>query len=376
MHKLEVVFRVDASSEIGTGHVMRCLTLADALSNLAASCRFICRSHKGHLIEMIEERGYSVVALSESSYNSELADSAPFHARWLGTNILRDAEETISALGPSSPDWIVVDHYGIDKRWELLMRERCSNILVIDDLADRQHECDLLLDHGLDRNDEDYHDLAPDHARVLYGPSFALLRPEFAKNRDASLARRRTPELRRILISMGGIDKDNITSVVLTALNESALPLDVELTVVMGRNAPWLNEVRALAAKIDRSVNVHVGTTQMAEHMRDADLAIGAAGTTCWEICCLGLPSVVTVLAPNQLGVAETLESAGVAWMAPDPTRLEEFLTVHLEELSNPIALHEMSNNAAQITDGRGANLVAAQLVNWDIRPALADQYA
>jgi len=185
--------------------------------------------------------------------------------------------------------------------------------MVIDDLADRPHDCDLLLDQSLGREAADYAGLLPPAATPLIGPGYALLRPEFARLRAASLARRERPVLRKLLVTMGGVDKDNATGRVLDALASCTLPDAVEITVVMGPQAPWLSEVRAQAAAMPVPTKVLVGVRDMAALMAESDLAIGGGGMTSIERCVLGLPTIIVIQAENQIRQAKDLERAGAA---------------------------------------------------------------
>ncbi len=360
-----IVFRVDASIEIGTGHVMRCLTLADAAARCGSQSRFICRPHDGNLISKIKERGFDSIVLPENLARTSGRDGkAGLHELWLGTTAAQDAQDTIDALGTTKPDWLVVDHYGLGKDWEQQLRPYCTGLMCIDDLADRPHDCDVLLDHGLRPRQGLYANLVAPETLLLCGPEYALLRPEFAELRDDSLARRRNPSLRHVLVSMGGADKDNATGAVLTALARTMDLSELEVTVAMGPCAPWLEEIQAAAKALPGRVRVLSDTPRMAELMRDADLIFGAAGTTSWERCCLGVPSVVLAIADNQKEVAESLGRAGAAFVLKDPDALPDFLSRNRERLASPVALAEMADNAARITDGRGATKVAELMLS------------
>lgn len=234
---MRIAFRADASLQIGTGHVMRCITLADALRERGAKSTFICRPHTGHLLDLIKQRGHETIALTPAD-NSFIAPADPFHAKWLGTDWASDAMQTQQALGDQVADWLVVDHYGLDRRWEKVMRSQAQRIMVIDDLADRPHDTDLLLDQNLGRQAHDYGGLLSRHTQTLIGPTYALLRPEFAQWREHSLQRRAQPKLKNLLITMGGVDHDNATGKVLDALTHCELPTELRITVVMGPTAP------------------------------------------------------------------------------------------------------------------------------------------
>jgi len=366
---MKVYFRVDASLEIGTGHVMRCLTLADALRERGSSCTFVCRRHPGHLLALIEQRGHQALALPELQegvqHNHNHNDKA--HAHWLGTDWATDAQDTQQALrartGGQPVDWLVVDHYALDARWEEALRPQAQRIMAIDDLADRPHACDLLLDQNLGRQEVDYGGLLKGKTTTLVGPQYALLRPEFAALRAQSLARRQAnPPLRRLLITMGGVDKDNATGQVLAALQSCSLPADLRVTVVMGPHAPWLAQVQAQATQMSWPTEVLVGVNNMAQLMAQSDLAIGAAGGTAWERCSLGLPSLVLVLAQNQLPGAVALQEAGAAVAMESQQQITNFFASQQSTSAAKKVLNKLSQTAASVTDGEGCQRTVTQM--------------
>jgi spore coat polysaccharide biosynthesis predicted glycosyltransferase SpsG len=197
---------------------------------------------------------------------------------------------------------------------------------------------------------------------VLAGPRYALLRPEFREWREASLSRRaREPGLRRLLINLGGVDKDNVTGQVLDALITCDLPENLQISVVMGASAPWRESVTAQARTMPWPTEVVVNISDMARRMAEADLAIGAAGSTSWERCCLGLPTLMVVLADNQREIADALAAKSAA-LSLDLTELEASLAAQLNTLSTPGALTAMSQQAAVLVDGDGSDRVIMAL--------------
>jgi UDP-2,4-diacetamido-2,4,6-trideoxy-beta-L-altropyranose hydrolase len=357
-----VAFRVDASLQMGTGHVMRCLTLADALTERGAECHFICRAHPGHLIDLVQSKGYAAYSLRCESSKPAIEDGLA-HAAWLGASQQQDAQACFPILQAIQPDWLVVDHYALDSRWELELKPHYRQLMVIDDLADRFHQCDLLLDQTFGRDAADYRRWVPAKCTLLCGSQYALLRPEFATLRDYSLQRRANPQLHQLLITMGGVDKNNATGEVLKALRVCPLPADCQITVVMGSTAPWLSEVTNQAQSMPWPTRVRVGVSDMAQLMADCDLAIGAAGATSWERCCLGLPTVMLVLADNQRQVAQGLEKAGAALLIEGTHCIAERLHNYLSALADGLAaLQTLSLAAASIVKGHGTNSVIQQL--------------
>lgn len=362
---MKVVFRTDASLQIGSGHAMRCVTLANALRERGSECRFVCRAHPGNLFELIRRHGHDLAVLPlVSPDSSALANGMlPVHAPWLGSDWQVDAARTLHEVESLGADWLVVDHYSLDTRWEEAVRGACRNLMAIDDLADRPHDCDLLLDQTHGRSADDYRGLLPAHCRVLVGAEFALLRPEFSALRNYSLRRRQSSECRKLLVGMGGVDQEDATSRVLSALDGAAMPAGCRITVVMGAAAPHLPAVRAQAAGLRWRTEVRVDVTNMAQLMADADLAIGAAGGSAWERCCLGLPTIALVLADNQRKVAASLAGAGAAVVVPDDDALTTRLAHETARLAaNPVALSEMALAASKLTDGSGTDTVIAEL--------------
>ncbi len=364
---MRIAFRTDASLQIGTGHVMRCLTLADALKTAGAQCHFICREHPGNLIAHIRQRGFTVSVLpaaTKAFITDELAAKAQSnYAAWLGADWATDAEQTKVGVGATAVDWLIVDHYALDARWEQTLRSLCPKLMVIDDLADRPHRCNLLLDQNLGRQSQDYAGLAPTHCQVLTGPHYALLRPEFAALRTYSLQRRQAqPALRQLLITMGGVDQSNATGQVLQALKTCALPADCRITVIMGLTAPWLQNVRELAAQMPWPTEVVVNVNDMARRMADSDLAIGAAGSTSWERCCLGLPTLMVVLAENQQPSAQAIEAAHAASLIGAVSDIATQLPLAVAELIESERHSHMSLAASAVTDGRGVEKVLSAM--------------
>jgi UDP-2,4-diacetamido-2,4,6-trideoxy-beta-L-altropyranose hydrolase len=368
---MQIVFRTDASVQIGTGHVVRCLTLADGLRSEGADCVFICRGHTGHLVDLIRERGHQVMMLAASDSLQSDANHAPLsHAAWLGTDWATDANESQRAIGSFTADWLVVDHYALDHRWEKAMRPFTHKIMVIDDLADRIHDCDLLLDQNLGRSVEDYRSLAPDHAIKLIGPRYALLRPEFAAMRTKSLARRQHPKLQHLLITLGGVDKDNLTGEVLQTLLLCNLPSDLRITVVMGPYAPWLQNVQEIAKNMPRPTKILVNVNDMGRLMADCDLVIGAAGGTAWERCSLGVPSLVIAAAENQRNGTEALNRSGAIIALEKISSMQKFFTNELTYQK----LKDMSEFASEISDGKGEKRITAQIVAQNLSARLATE--
>jgi UDP-2,4-diacetamido-2,4,6-trideoxy-beta-L-altropyranose hydrolase len=351
---MTVVFRVDSSTEIGTGHVMRCLALADGLKKKGKNVEFICRKHKGNLIENIKGMGFSVTELEASEENK--CDNKLTYSNFLGTTQQQDATECSNILQQIKPDWLIVDHYGIDEDWHKVLQRYYKKLMVIDDLADRRHKCDILLDQTYNRQEQDYIGLVQKQSTLLLGSQYALLRPEFLKWREYSLERRRNPKFKKLLITMGGIDSNNITEQVLIVLEKCSLPNNMEIMVVMGRVAPYIESVKAKASDLSCKVEVKVNVDNMAEIMANADMAIGASGSTTWERCCLGLPTIQLVIAKNQEFSAVALGDNNIVKLLKKVEEIPSFLI-------NPEGwMAHISLASAQICDGMGIHRILSKI--------------
>ena len=346
MNKI-LIIRADASVQIGTGHVMRCLTLADELRERGADIIFVCREFDGNLCGYIEEKHYIVHRLPVSNEQEHNIEGNLKHAVWLGADWQTDArqvEEIIKGVD-TPPDWLVVDHYAIDERWEGHLRPYCKKIMAIDDLADRPHDCDLLLDQNFYENLESRYDgLVPAWCKKLLGPKYALLRPEFREARKN--LRKRDGHVKRIMIFFGGSDLSNETAKALEAVRMLNRP-DIAVDVVVGAFNQNKEEIKELYSIIP-NIHYHHKADNMAQLMIDADLYIGAGGSTTWERCILGLPTITLVVAENQAettgAVAKAGASLNLGWSeAVDVARLVDTIKAMIE---NPQQIKEMSNKA------------------------------
>ncbi len=363
-----MIFRCDASIRIGNGHVMRCLTLADSLSEQGVNCCFISRFHEGNMVGYIKQRGYETYCLPVIKQISDDIQCKPFdYQQWLGADVRTDARETLKIIKKISAnpiDWIIVDHYALDKAWEQILRTYCKRIMVIDDLANRAHDCDLLLDQTFDRSVEDYENLTPTLCIRLTGSQYALLRPEFAELREYSLMRRQTSEFKQLLITLGGVDKDNVTESVLNNLQGCNLSHDCRIVIVMGSNAPWIEAVKKQAAQLEWQTDVLINIENIALLVAESDLCIGAAGTSSVERCCHGLPTLLIVAADNQIETAKKLETYGAVINlgisgSDNMKNLDFSLKSLIEDRSR---YNTLVKNCFSVTDGNGVYRVTQMI--------------
>lgn len=357
---MRIVFRVDASSSIGSGHVMRCLTLAQVFKDNCSQVEFLCREHKGNLVNKINQKGFNVRVLK--TQNNAQSDFDLSHSSWLEVSQKQDAIDCINELNKMKKiDWVVVDHYALDQNWEKMIQPICNKIFVIDDLADRKHACNVLLDQNFGRDKKDYKGLVPSYCKLLMGSKYALLRPEFLQWRPFSLNRRTEPILKSLLINFGGIDNDNLTEQVLRRLNKCNLPIDIKIIVVMGVNNSHLNSVINAANDLTFSTEIKIDVDNLAEIMANVDLAIGASGSTSLERCCLGLPSIQIPIAENQIFLAKKLHQFSDILSIESVSEIEKILNSPFDN----ILISDFAS--AEICDGEGVRRVFNRMTDYQI---------
>lgn len=340
----EIIFRVDASEEIGAGHVMRCLTLADKLHSYGANIIFICKSQSGDLNEYIRKRGYEVAQLPGVPSKTG--------ATLLLKNMALDLKNTVALLGNRRANWLIVDHYGLDASWENGMRPFCSKIMVIDDLANRTHDCDLLLDQNLRENAiQRYRRLVPQACRILAGPDHVLLNSKFTE----IALRQRDGSVHNVVVYFGGNDITNQAGKAVEALKKI---LGLTVTVILGFSHPHRKAVFSSLSR-DSRFNFMDSCEDMAGQMAKADLALGTCGISAWERCVLGLPTLVTVSAENQREDAEALHRLGAVEYLGDAEILvaQDWHNAIMRCLHSPEKVRKMGQMAQNVVAGHAENM-------------------
>ena len=356
---MKIAIRVDSSRAIGSGHLVRCKTLAERLPMRGAQVRFICRQHAGNLIHWLSRAEFPVTVLPASDESDSLEED---YAAWLGVPPALDAAQTIEALSGQLPDWLIVDHYGIDRSWEQQLRPHVERIFAIDDLANRAHDCDLLLDQNANTDGERrYRSLVPDTCRLIVGPRYALLRPEYRTHRQT-----RPPQAdiaRQVLVFFGSTDTHDMTGQTLAALSEPEFS-DVRVDVVVGATNPRREALERQAAARPHT-QTYLPRPHLADLMAKADLAIGSGGTVSWERCCLGLPTLVVSVAENQVSACQALEAEGaIAYLGAASTTSQEQMSSQFQKYFNESSLLKgLSLTASLQVDGRGGDRVSEYLV-------------
>ena len=324
----------------------------DELRYLGAQIHFVCRHITSFMRQQLESKGYALSilpALEERS--SDLA-----HSAWLGVSQETDAAATITALADSAPlDWLVVDHYALDERWEKILYGSAKRLLVIDDLADRFHFADLLLDQNLQSSSNRYLPLLRKGTKCLIGPRYALLRPEFKEARSYLVP---TNDRAGLNVFFGGIDLDGMTVVALQALKRIK-SRTFAVDVIVGADNPRRTIIAELCNDIP-DVALHIQPRNIERLFAAAVLALGAGGATSWERCCLALPTVLVSIAANQrngcLALAQTRAGIYLGEMSNlDPGILA--CTI-VRALARPRLLSDMAKRAATLVDGWGTSRV------------------
>lgn len=354
---MNIAFRADASPSIGIGHLMRCLALADELARTGARCTFVCASSVDMARARIVAHGHEFLALPQAP------PSAPID--WQD-----DAAGTATALKDRALDWLVADHYALAACWESRLRPLARHIAVIDDLADKQHDADLLLNQNAGASASAYDHLVPTGCSLLLGPMNALLAPGFAQARLLKGTTSVAQDGLHLVITMGGTDPRGATLSVIEAL-ENDLPAPTRVTVVLGSSSPVLDEVMRKTASSNLDIRLAVDVDDMADLLATADIAIAAAGSTLWELCCLGVPTIAVKIAENQDHTARTLAALGAVALIDDPEIIRANLPQMLEKLMDCTSRQRLAIRAGAVTDGLGSRRVAAIMTSksLELRP-------
>ena len=375
---MEVAIRVDASLEIGTGHVYRCLSLAKALRENKHTVVFFCRALSGNLIDFISDQEFKVITLPQASCaslppSSRLSndDELTPYIQWLGLDYSLEIEQSAQAIKSylltiecESFDWIISDHYALDAHWHKPMREFSKHILHIDDLANRPIDCDIVLDQNYYVNmDDRYHHLCPRECQQLLGPQFALLNAHFF-----NLHRTLTPFSERlahgqVLFFFGGIDKGNETLKALKGIAPLLSKYKLKGLVVLGQNNPNQHSVIEYCEAY-LSLSVAIQIDNMALRLAESFLYVGAVGATVWERCCLGLPAITTTVAANQEALAKSLTvvEAHYCLGQQQDSSAAKYAEMFKTLCDNKSMLTSQADKVFQLVDAKGCSRVVAAL--------------
>ena len=354
---MQIVFRVDASNLIGIGHMSRCITLAKLLRKKGAGIQFISRAYDGHLGELLKENKFNTKLLSAPRLLNKKK-----YINWFGISQKEDSKDTLEIFKEKKPDWLIVDHYGLDYQWEIFLQSYVGNIMVIDDMLNRKHFCNLFLNQNYtDKTNKDYQNLLPENCKILLGPKYALLNSEYVKLRK-TFSRTSDGQISSVLLSLGGSDNENITSFVIDALNDKEFS-QLKLDVVIGINNRNRENIMFQASKRPNTF-VHEQLISIASLMVNADLCIGGGGSSTWERICLALPSLVFCVSENQKPTCELLSKDGFIELAGPATNLNKIdLRKKLTQiLKNSQSVFSRALKAQRYVDGFGTNRVVDQI--------------
>lgn len=335
---------------------MRCLTLAEALREYGATIEFITRAHPGNLNEYINSKGFVVHVLpvdSDINLRQKLSD----YEIWLGVKQEIDAEETIQILDGMQVQWLIIDHYALNQIWEKKLRHHVRKIMVIDDLANRSHDCDLLLDQNYIHDENRYDQLLSPESIKLLGPKYALLRKTFSENTQS--IKRKCEAINKVFIYFGGSDPYNLTATALKALAQPDLK-HLQVDVVIGSTNLNVTKVKQLVSE-HPNAELYTQVENIAELMTKADIALGAGGTTTWERMAVGLPSIIITIAENQVAVTKALEQDGyLTWLGTveqiDTKKIHNAL---MEAIKSSDKLREQSDKGKKLITGMGTQTIA-----------------
>lgn len=348
---MKVVFRVDASLLIGSGHVMRCLVLADYLKKIGHDVQFACSPLEGDMRRYIGERGYHVITLSNPQQAIIPTNDADYVA-WLQKSVVQDADDFVEAI--FSVDLVITDHYAIGKEWQRKVKRSLNcRLLAIDDLG-RNHDADIVLDQTLGRSESVYLGSA---VTVLAGSEYALLNSAFSCKRELALSRELTLNRPKVLVSMGAVDAPNATIQVLKCLTKQ---VNAHFTVLLSPRSPHYREVKHWCSSKENVVHLDF-ISDMATLMLEHDIAIGAPGTTSWERACLGLPNIIIPLAENQLLISDQLVKHKAS-IRVDILDIPNQLVKAYRNLIDKWAKFKQANLA--LCDGRGVRRVGIEIEN------------
>lgn len=349
---MRVLIRADASVTIGSGHITRCLTLANTLRNDGADVRFACRELPGHLLQRLAAQGYVTYALPArygAEEDSDIEAALPWQA---------DLSALAEELEDEPPfDWLIVDHYGLDARWETAARGLADRVMAIDDLANRPHGVEVLLDQNYSAQalDQPYAAWVGPECQTFLGPRFALLRDEFECEPIAI-----KPRVERVLVNFGGFDAAGQVYATMQALQGFE---DLQVDFVAGLHNPHWQAMSELAASRPEW-RLHTLTSDFFALMQAADLFIGAGGGTTWERAALGLPTICISVANNQQLNAQLLAEAGVhVYLGPHVQLEAGRLHDAIERLCGDAALRQsFADQSRMLVDGRGVRRIADAL--------------
>ena len=340
-----IYFRCDASTSIGSGHVIRCITLANFLKKKKFDTIFISKKLNGNLFSLILKEKHKIISLSKKS------------------TMKNEVKEIFKKLKNfnNKKDWMVVDHYSIGKKWESKIITKIPKLFVIDDLCDKFHLGNVLLNQNyLPGIKKKYRKVLSSKTKTLLGPKYAILNPEYKKARK-NVNLKKDKKFTRVIIFFGGADDKNFTIKCLNIFLKYNLQ-NIKLDVVIGQSNKKKKIIKSMV-KDTKYANLHIQISSLCALMRSADFYLGSGGTTTWERCSLGLPSIVIATGKNQISYNQELDKKGVLKYLGTAEKVNEkqIMSAILKFISSKS--NKMSENAKKITDGKGINLISREFI-------------
>lgn len=362
---LKCFIRVDASVLIGTGHVMRCLSLAKSLVKYGYDCVFVCRDHEGGLVKLIHDQRFRVILLPFVSnvLPNELTDNEPLQKQWLGVSVEEDAKQTIEIL-PDNVDLLIVDHYSLDIEWETLLREKCRKVVVIDDLANRRHNCDILIDQNISRSVTDYDGLVNKNCRLLIGTRFLLLREDFVLSKNKKLGKKNGGKGLNVLIFMGGADNSGDLSLkICSFLNKKntfpdSFTVNKVFVLLPSQNSLTVREKLSEHPLFEVLVYVN----NMANFLVDIDLCFSAGGFFMYELATMNIPAIIIPQSEIQKQVASVLATKTAMVVLDNSEVCEQKIQLGLKHLLR------LQERRCIDFDGLGLQRVCQHILNLEER--------
>lgn len=364
---MKIAFRVDAGTEIGRGHLSRCLAIAtEAKKQGVTQCYFLMREHNGHFSSEVEKFGFGVIniplAFIPDYGNANYCD-------WVGGCSNEDADFFLSALkclGFSKDDWVVIDHYGLNDSYERRFVNEGYKVCVIDDLVNRKHQCNLLIDQTCGRLADEYSTLINADTIILAGERFCMLRPEFPEYREFALNRRKGFKLiEQVFVNFGSTDPSNITTKVISDIDSYCFSNGISIKLAVGSACPHIRAINKQIQNAQADIELLVDANNVAKLMSEADIAIGAAGSATWERCVLGLPTILVKTAENQSDVVNKVVSYNAAiYHDLNAVHQAELFERAIESVVHNYS--EISQNASSLVDGQGLQRVINHILSWE----------
>ena len=374
---LKLAFRVDSSSKISAGHLMRCINLASVLKDRVESILFISREHKGNSNKLVRAKGFDLAVLNASENNMEegLKNKQDNYKDWLGVSQIKDADETKDILKEYKPDWMIVDHYSLDETWEKIISEYVKKMMVIDDLANRKHYCDFLLDHNwFEKIDDRYRNLIPENCSKFLGPEFALLKPKFSLQKK--FFNYIDEEIKTIFIFFGSTDPHNLTSMAIISLSELSLK-HLYLKVVIGDTNIYKKEIRQLI-KLRGNADLHIQVENIEKIMANSQIAIASGGVNTWERICIGLPTLFIDYADNHSIFIDDLSKNNYLKYLGNYKKInsKNLTSSIIDFISDKYLLDKQNKACISLVDGYGCQKISKWLLgdiinrDWEVKKA------